>query len=45
MSYDASTSLGLVMLKTCEMVTSDLLWGQFTKDQYLHYFRHDTEGA
>jgi len=30
------------MQKTCEMVTSDLLQGQSTKDQYRHYFRHDT---
>jgi len=30
------------MQKTCEMVTSDLLQGQSTKDQCHHYFRHDT---
>jgi hypothetical protein len=30
------------MLRTSEMVTLDLLQGQFTKDQCRHYFRHDT---
>ena len=32
------------MQKTFEMVTLDLLQGQFTKDQCPHYFRHDTRG-